>query len=602
MQGVRVARSWALAIVVLMAAGCAATPPAPPSAAPSGPAAAAPLRAPSAAVPAAAAPLGASAASAAATPPAAASAPMASASAATPPHYDNIWQRIRAGFAIPDMDGPQMQPYVQQAVHWYTTRPDYVARMTERSRKYLYYIVQEVQRRGMPTELALLPFIESAFNPDALSRASAAGMWQFMPSTGEHFNLHQTMFQDGRRDVMASTRAALDYLGKLHAMFGDWKLALAAYNWGEGGLQHAIAHNLARGLPVDYAHLQMPAETRNYYPKLQAVKDIIEHPRRYGITLPDVPNHPYFTPVPITQDMDVAQAARLAGISVADFRSLNPAFKKPLILAATHPQILLPYDNATQFEQALAAHHGPLARWTAYRVRRTSTPQALAQRLHVAAATLRDVNGIPARILIKAGSTVLVPRPPQDNANVSKRVAEHAVLALAPDRPPLRRLRLFAGRHDTPRSVARRYGVSVAEVARWNHVRVNAHFRPRATLVVYTREVPRHVPDRRFVQRRPAPGLRLAELRREHEQALHLAELRREHEQALHLAELRRAHEHALHLAELRRAHEHALHLAELRRAHERALRVAQRRRAVHHSTRVARRSTPSQLIRVAER
>ncbi|MDE2119669.1 MAG: transglycosylase SLT domain-containing protein, partial [Betaproteobacteria bacterium] len=410
-----------------MAAGCAATPPSPSALSSSTPGTGA-VPAPGASSPQASATQGSKpgaagsatgstttaavaevpALAASATMPATdASQPLASQGSSTPAapvQYTDIWQRIRGGFGIPDMDGPEMQPYVQEAVHWYTTRPDYVARMTERSRKYLYYIVQEVQRRGMPTELALLPFIESAFNPDALSSAKASGMWQFMPSTGKNYNLRQTMFQDGRRDVMASTRAALDYLAKLHGMFGDWKLALAAYNWGEGGLQRAIARNQARGLPVDYAHLNMPAETRNYYPKLQAVKDIIEDPQRYGITLPVVPDHPYFKPVSITQDMDVTKAARLAGISVSEFRSLNPAFKKPVILAATHPQILLPYDNATQFEQALADHHGPLARWTAYQVEHTSTPAALAKRLHLPETTLRDVNDIPGRILIKAGS------------------------------------------------------------------------------------------------------------------------------------------------------------------------------------------------------
>ena len=543
MQRLRGVRFWALAAVVLMAAGCAAPPRSPVSASLVAPQAGASAPMLAAAASSAAPLAGASAAAAIAPTPAA-----SAAVAAAEPQYTDIWQRIRAGFGIPDMDGPHMQPYVQQAVQWYTTRPDYVARMTERSRKYLYYIVQEVQRRNMPTELALLPFIESAFNPDALSSAKASGMWQFIPSTGKHYNLRQTMFQDGRRDVMASTRAALDYLTKLHAMFGNWQLALAAYNWGEGGVQRAIAYNQAHGLPVGYSHLRMPQETRNYYPKLQAVKDIIEHPDQYGITLPSVPDHPYFKPVTITQDIDVSKAARLAGISVADFRSLNPAFKKPVILAATHPQILLPYDNATEFEQALAAHQGPLARWTAYRVERTSSPAALAEHLHLAVATLREVNDIPSRTLIKAGSTVLVPRPPQDDANVSKHVAENAVLTLAPVVPPLRRLRLYAGRFDTPTTVARRYGISVAEVARWNHVRENARFRPHSMVIVYTHEL------------HPHRELRLAEARRDHARELRLAEQRR-----------------------------------------QRAVRVAQHRRGAGNTVRVATRS-PHRLIRVAER
>lgn len=487
MHRLRRLKFWLLAAVVMTAAGCAAVPPSSSNASPPSPPA--------------------NTASTVAQEPAAAPVPVAT--PATPEQiardeamemqaaqkaadhaavlYANIWQRIRAGFAIPDMDGPAMQPYVQQAVQWYTTRPDYVARMTERSRKYLYYIVQEVQRRHMPTELALLPFVESAFNPDAMSSARASGMWQFIPSTGKHFNLKQNMFQDDRRDILASTNAALDYLTKLHDMFGDWRLALAAYNWGEGGVQRAIAANQAKALPISYGALRMPAETRNYYPKLQAIKDIISDPEKYGISLPDVPDHPYFKPVTITQDIDVTLAAKLADMTVKEFRSLNPAYKKPVILAATKPKILLPYDNANAFEQAVSDYTGQLSTWTTYVVHATSTPYQIARKLHLAEATLRDVNDIPPRRLVRAGSTLLVPRPAHDDRDVSKHTVENAVLALAPDVPPGRRQRLIAGPYDTPRTVARRYGLSPLEVARWNHIAENGRFRPHSIIVVYSK-------------------------------------------------------------------------------------------------------------------
>ena len=494
-------------------------------------------------------------------------------------HYADIWQRVRAGFGIPDMDGPGMQRYVQQAVQWYSTKPDYVARMTMRSRKYLYYILQEVQKRHLPTELALLPFVESAFNPDALSSAQASGMWQFIPSTGKHYHLRQTIFQDGRRDVLASTKAALDYLTKLHDMFGDWQLALAAYNWGEGGLQRAIAYNEAHDLPVDYADLRMPAETRNYYPKLQAVKDIIADPAKYGITLPDVPDHPYFKPVPITQDIDVALAARLAGISVDEFRALNPAYRKPVILAATHPRVLLPYDNATAFEQALTAYSGPLASWTTYTVSRTASPQQLARELHLSEATLRSVNTIPGRILIKAGSTLLVPRPPQDDRNVSARVAENAMLALAPVPPAGRRVRLRAWRGDTPRSVARRYHLSPLEVAHWNHMREGERFRPRALLVVYLPQ--RHI-ERARHERVATRDHRPREVARNH------------HERRLTVAQRREE------LA-ARRREELAARRREQLAARRRAVRVAERERHAHHGTLHVRGAT-RQDISVAQR
>ncbi len=488
MHRLRRLKFWALAAVVVMAAGCAAVPPSSPTSASSS--------LPSPDVAANASGATANGQAAVATPPDAAqigrdNAMEMQAAENAADHsdvlYSNIWQRIRAGFAIPNMDGPAMVPYVQQAVHWYSTKPEYIARMTERSRKYLYYILEEVQRRNLPTELALLPFVESAFNPDAMSSARASGMWQFIPSTGKHFNLKQNMFQDDRRDVMASTKAALDYLTKLHDMFGNWQLALAAYNWGEGGVQRAIAANQARGLPISYGALNMPAETRNYYPKLQAVKDIIADPAKYGIKLPDVPDHPYFKPVTITQDIDVALAAKLAGITIKEFRSLNPAFNKPVILAATKPKILLPYDNATAFEQAVANYQGPLSTWTTYVVHATSSPLQLARNLHLTEAVLRDVNNIPLRTLVKAGSTLLVPKPPQDDRDVSKHAVENAVLALAPDVPIGHRQRLIAGRYDTPFTVAHRYGLSPVEVARWNHIAERGRFRPHSVIVVYSR-------------------------------------------------------------------------------------------------------------------
>src|SRR5690606_34687498 len=249
----------------------------------------------------------------------------------------DLWDRIRRGFSMPDLD----TDLVQDLVQWYASRPDYILRMTERSSKYLFHIVEELERRGMPTELALLPYIESAFNPQAVSSAKAAGMWQFMPATGTYFDLKQNVFRDDRRDVLASTRAALDYLQKLYGMFGDWHLALAAYNWGEGSVGRAIARNRKAGLGISYSELNMPAETRLYVPKLQAVKNIVNRPDVFSAELPLIENHPYFQTVDITRDIDVELAAKLADISVADFRALNPSQSRPVIFAAVTPQILL---------------------------------------------------------------------------------------------------------------------------------------------------------------------------------------------------------------------------------------------------------------------
>ena len=263
----------------------------------------------------------------------------------------DLWVRVRRGFAIPDLE----TELVRDREQWYATRPDYVQRMTERGTRYLYHIVEEVERRGLPTELALLPFIESAFNPQALSSANASGMWQFIPSTGKYYELTQNIFRDDRRDVLASTRAALDYLQRLHNMFGDWRLALAAYNWGEGSVQRAIARNEREGLPTDYLSLRMPLETQHYVPKLQAVKNIIARPQQFGLALPPLENHPYFLAIPVERDIDVDLAARLAGMSLQDFKNLNPQMNKPVILAAGTPQILLPYDNANEFVRRIGS-------------------------------------------------------------------------------------------------------------------------------------------------------------------------------------------------------------------------------------------------------
>jgi membrane-bound lytic murein transglycosylase D len=264
----------------------------------------------------------------------------------------DLWERMRRGFGIPTLDNE----LVTKKEQWYSSRPDYIDRMVNRGSKYLFHIVEEVERRQMPQELALLPFIESAFNPQAVSHAKAAGMWQFMPATGRHFDLKQNAFRDDRRDVLASTRAALDYLQYLHRMFGDWHLALAAYNWGEGNVQRAIRRNREAGLPTGYTDLRMPAETREYVPKLQAVKNIVFDPQRFGVNLPKVGNHPYFDSVSIERDMDVALIARLAEVSEADFRQLNPSHNKPVIMAAGTPSVLLPWDNALLFidRQSLA--------------------------------------------------------------------------------------------------------------------------------------------------------------------------------------------------------------------------------------------------------
>ena len=320
--------------------------------------------------------------------------------------YNDLWDRIREGFEFKDSDSP----LVIKHVRWYSSRPDYVDRMMSRSSRYLFYIVEEVERRKMPMELALLPFIESAFNPEAFSRAKASGMWQFMPATGKDFKLTQNVFRDERRDVIQSTDAALDYLQRLYKMFGDWELALAAYNWGEGNVSKAIKRNQAKKLPTNYASLKMPDETRNYVPKLLAIKNIVADPKSYGLTLPTLENHPYFVIVTTEKDIDVELAAQFARMTLEEFRAMNPSFNKPVILGASEPQILLPFGRAESFQENLLQYTGRLSSWTAIRVANRETVDQLATRLDVDANQVRQINNIPKGMRIKAGSTVLIPR------------------------------------------------------------------------------------------------------------------------------------------------------------------------------------------------
>ena len=392
-----------------------------------------------------------------------------------------LWDRIRRGFAMPDLQGE----LVSDREQWYASRPEYIQRMTGRSSKYLFHIVEELERRQMPTELALLPFIESAFNPQAVSSAKAAGMWQFMPATGKDFALKQNVFRDDRRDVLASTRAALDYLQKLHRMFGDWHLALAAYNWGEGSVGRAIVKNQKLGLGTSYSELSMPAETRQYVPKLQAIKNIVAKPQAFSAELPLIENHPYFQQVQITRDIDVVLAARLADVRLEDFKALNPSAHRPVILAAGTPQILLPWDNATVFQRNFDAHgKGQYASWTAWTAPSTMNPTEAARRTGMAESDLRSINNIPPRMLIKAGSTLLVPRSGTSEIDVTSHVADNGHVSLAPE-IVMRRTTVKARKGESVASIAKRYGLSSASVADWNKVSASAAFKAGQSVVVF---------------------------------------------------------------------------------------------------------------------
>ena len=392
----------------------------------------------------------------------------------------DIWVRIRQGFAMPDLEND----LVKDREAWYAARPDYMVRMTERSRKYLFHIVEELERRNMPTELALLPFIESAFNPEAVSSAKAAGMWQFMPATGKYFDLKQNIFRDERRDVVESTRAALDYLQKLHGMFGDWHLALAAYNWGEGSVGRALAKNKAAGLGLSYSELSMPNETRYYVPKLQAVKNIIAQPQNFNVRLPLIQNHPYFKSVSITRDIDVKLAANFSGVSMEDFKALNPSMSRPVILAAGTPEILLPWDNAARFQRRLEEHaQKPLASWTAWSVHKTMKVSEASKLVKMTEAELRSVNQIPSGVQVKQGSTLLVARQGALDADVTEDLADNAKISFAPE-IVLRRMMVKVQKGDTLATLASRHDVTPMNIAAWNKLKMPVALKPGQSIAI----------------------------------------------------------------------------------------------------------------------
>jgi membrane-bound lytic murein transglycosylase D len=306
--------------------------------------------------------------------------------------------------------------------------------------------------------------VESAFNPHAVSVARASGMWQFMPSTGTTFGLKQNWWFDSRRDVIAATNSALDYLQKLEAEFGDWQLALAAYNWGEGNVRKAIARNQAKGLPTDFASLTgVPDETRNYLPKLQAVKRIIADPGQYNLHLAEVPDAPYFTVVKTTRVMDVKRAAELAELSLDEFLSLNPQHNRPVIAGADEYVLLLPTDHAEIFAAKLQLIDQPLVSWQAYRMKAGDTLPQVATKFGLSTETLRTINGIGPRAQVPTGHTLLVPaQTPTADGAASLKTAVFTTV------PSGRTFYYTVRRGDTLARVAARYGVSSQELKRWN--------------------------------------------------------------------------------------------------------------------------------------
>ena len=413
--------------------------------------------------------------------------PSAQEASALPPAFEDpddvplpdpdLWQRIRLGFALEPMDSP----LVRDQEDWYTSRPDYIKRFVGRGSLYLHYIVEQVEKRHMPTEIALLPVVESAFTPRANSRAKAVGLWQFIPSTGKNFGLKQNWWVDNRNDIVAATDAALSYLERLHQQFGTWELALAAYNCGEGCVSRAIAWNQRRGLPTDYLSLRLPPETRNYVPKLIAVKNIVLSPATYGIELDSLPDQPYFTTVQAPAKIDVKLAAKLAGMSEEEFVALNPAHRKP-VAVASDGTLVLPLDKAEAFKENLEAYDKPLVSWTTYQARRGEAIDSIARRHGLTRHELLAVNDtlkLDKRGRLRSAGPVLVPmrRSPAGSVHVA---SVTAVRTASTGPAPVHAAKAAAKTHwyvvkagDTLYGISRRFDTAVETLRSLN--RLSAH-------------------------------------------------------------------------------------------------------------------------------
>ncbi|MHA3884471.1 lytic transglycosylase [Stutzerimonas degradans] len=375
------------------------------------------------------------------------------------PEHEDIWERIRDGFML--QEHLDSNPRIEQQRLLFASRPGSVQTATARGGPYIHYIVERLEERDMPLELALLPVIESAYDPFAYSPAHAVGLWQFIPSTGRHFNLRQTNWYDGRRDITASTNAALRYLSYLHGLFnGDWLLALAAYNAGEGTVSRAIERNQKLGLPTDYWNLPLPRETRDYVPKLLALSQLVNAPDAYGITLSPIANEPYFEVVTLKQRMDLAQVAQMANLDEDELYQLNPAFTRRITLDGPQ-QLLVPLDKAEMLTANLALMKPQdMASWQQYSVRPGDTLSSIAERHQVSVTTLRDLNRLRSNRL-RIGQVLSIP------SRIGSEPAGELLQAVARRTPSApRSYRVKAG--DNLWDIAKAQRVSVHDLQRWN--------------------------------------------------------------------------------------------------------------------------------------
>ena len=401
-------------------------------------------------------------------------------------NFENLWERIRAGFRLAPMEGP----FVAQHEQWFSKNSEYMERMLQRANLYLFHIVQEVEKRGMPMEIALLPAIESAYQPHAYSRARAVGLWQFIPSTGRLYGLESNWWYDGRRDVMASTRAALDYLEKLSRDFnGDWQLALAAYNCGEGRVGRAIKANERRGLPTNYEDLSLPLETRHYVPKLMAMVNIVRAPERYGLELREIPNRPYFVQVDTDSQIDLNVVAKLTNVPVDDLHNMNPAFNRWATAPNGPHRILLPVSAKDAFLEGLSDLPAEQrVQWARHEVKRGEVLTKIARNFGVTPQAIREANSLSGS-RVRVGQNLLIPVSGRklvvDSRNTGiagTRMAKANPTAHSGKVRVIHRVR----RGETLWSIAKRYGVYVKDLTKWNVLKGRDAVRAGQKLLIWT--------------------------------------------------------------------------------------------------------------------
>ncbi len=396
----------------------------------------------------------------------------------------DLWERIRNGFHLAhEIDRAR----VRQEIDWYKNHPDYIARVTKRAAKYLFYIVEELEARDMPLEIALLPIVESAFDPFAYSHGRASGLWQFIPATARLYNLRIDWWYDGRRDVQDSTQAAIHYLEKLYSLLNDdWLLALAAYNSGQGNIGNAIRRNKKAGKPVDFWSLKVLRETRSYVPRLLAISEIIAHPADYGIELEAIKNEAYWVEVDIESQLDLARAADLAGISAEDLYLLNPGYNQ----WSTHPDgphhLLLPVEKADYFSSNLAEL--PVVKrmaWKRHKIREGENLGSIALRYNTTVESIKATNNLRGN-MIRTGHSLTIPMASKSSAYTMTSDARlrnsQKYLEKKYGKKPIR-YQVQDG--DSFWKISRTYQIGMRELAKWNGMGTAETLHPGTELLIF---------------------------------------------------------------------------------------------------------------------